>query len=1512
VTTVFHDSFTQQGTGSSDGVGNLAGATADSGQVWVHGSGGTLAFNRWQVNSVGAYTKSQDLYSGGGSRPSESVAIAGVLPSVGVEFTLTAQFDLDLLGTGGFDDTDWTVSIGAYSLKVHANSVTGEWSVIYGATSAVFSYVASTTVVMAVRNASVVITVNGVEKINVSNTPATSGIGLSMVHTALSGGTAIHSHMRVTDLLIDTFDGNSGPPVLWVYDSFTGANNTQLVAHTGEVGATWAIPVSSGDGPETIILTNNAMARPAWPAAGNSGEAMAYPSGRLPTGTTQFTIEFGCRFMLAAGGSGYIDVIEHANDPSNVDTVFGIAFGFFGVGHEFMLIGQPGYVDNSTGFTAVDGQEYIVRLVINGGHIDAYLDGVLKVSCTRPLITEPFGLDINDNGGLNCPQVTYLKIYTLGVATPSIFWTDFVETTESVSTGSFAEVLELVPAPEPPPVVQPKTGIVYCNAVTIEQCNTVGMSGVSASGPDIGVYVEFANVNSYINLYGYSNTLFTVASDANASQGFLQQTGTWPAGPAAAMAYVFGDFSAGGVGHSGYKRSTPSTSIDSNGLLGTPDAPQFPAGGSSLWRFKAGGSTYPVECVNPVSPPRQEIFMGNAANGSIFGWCYKNNNGVPVVTKFKVYDWGAVDSSGTPPADPPLTLPAPFVYDTFTGSSLIATHVGEIGASWTREYTFSDVNWAVSGGVLARNDYAGGYRESYIHPSGRPPSTHLYLEIGMVFTVSTSFFELGLLVRGCTRTNTFAETVQDGIEAYVLFGGSAGSTQLRGRWSGGGGAITPFGLALAGTHVMRLEVNGSYAELFWDGASMGSQTVTGITSGYPLGWTEFGDVAIAMGGSSSFATPNEVRLDYIKAGSLDPIAPPVSIFWREFVKTAETDTGALRVIEVEEMTLPPPEPEPLLLPPPPVVTPQTTALQLTLVDSFYTDMQSDEPRRRVAFNTAGTYCAVGVMNNYGPGAGVFPAEVWIYKLAAGHWSRVAQLVTNTYWDNIEAWQVAIADNLTVLSIGNNSAIVHRWKSTGTDTWASDSYFQADPNNIDSGSHSGVAISADGNVCIVWNDYDGGLYPTIFTGVSGTGTPVLRQTVEWDASVMGAFVSPDGKTIVVGMGYPTSCIRFLISTTLGNNSWTDSDGVNFDPAFGAIYREIHCIRATPDLSLIAVGCTRTSDNAAVIEIIRHGTFYIGYGRYTTPTLSYNPVFSFGLSAAGMLLVNNYQTYNTLSECWLVPDIHAIASGTVTMTNAVARPVGVTNTDWCGSVDLTLDGTWAVIQGGGNTPNTANSLFFCAVGAASVDWLLDTFDGTGTVPPHNPSVGGPWVDYSSSGVVYALDGSGFISSQLLNSNLQSVLASPSGTSYTFEATFTVTNIVAGNTNRVLIDLFARNSSGGTQLDGFLNYHDSTYSITPRVVSSAGNYTPAPITITLPLPVLNQVYTFAITVSPGGTVFSIDGQMIASTPIVPDAIPYDAGFFAYSPGGVSILKIGNIRFGPTVAGSFWTSFVETSETP
>lgn len=378
------------------------------------------------------------------------------------------------------------------------------------------------------------------------------------------------------------------------------------------------------------------------------------------------------------------------------------------------------------------------------------------------------------------------------------------------------------------------------------------------------------------------------------------------------------------------------------------------------------------------------------------------------------------------------------------------------------------------------------------------------------------------------------------------------------------------------------------------------------------------------------------------------------------------------------------------------------AKTLTVVDTFSCGMWNDEPRFRVAFNSTGTYCAVGVMNDYDiNGVITGNAEVWVFKLAAGHWSKVGTLVTNGYWDSTEAWAVAISDDLTVLAVGPNSAVIHRWKSTGSDTWAADSYFQPFP--TDNAGYSYLAFSSDGNVLWTCNDYNGSAPGKIITGIAGSHT--VRQT--WsDATYnpMGGALSADGKRLAFA-NLILNRLEIWNSTTLGTSSWSVGGTVSF--SYPVSY--VQNIRMTPDKAYIIVSYdTAMSTSPMYLEAFEvfhntTGSTYVSLGVWHTNhgdngsayTNEYAPILSWGLSDAGLLLTTGDEDAN---HGWSIDDIFTgTSAGLNAPMDEVAQPSGL-GTRWNGSVSVDPTGVWACVQGLGSPSVAGNDkIAFCTISA-----------------------------------------------------------------------------------------------------------------------------------------------------------------------------------------------------------------------
>jgi len=210
-----------------------------------------------------------------------------------------------------------------------------------------------------------------------------------------------------------------------VYDTFTAANGTLLVAHVGETGATWTVDNVFGAAvPGAFVIHTNMLRRPTFAEdpASDGGEALVRPSGLLP-GSSHFTIECGVIFDVVGFGYGFVAFYEQAINPGNPYLLAQVSYN------------NSNYL-NATGagsfsFTPVAAHEYIVLLDVNGTTLTLSIDGVVKGTGTRTTMpAEPFGIDLGDGSSYGQTHLTYFRITPV---TPSAFWQDFTQSQEIIA-----------------------------------------------------------------------------------------------------------------------------------------------------------------------------------------------------------------------------------------------------------------------------------------------------------------------------------------------------------------------------------------------------------------------------------------------------------------------------------------------------------------------------------------------------------------------------------------------------------------------------------------------------------------------------------------------------------------------------------------------------------------------------------------------------------------------------------------------------------------------------------------------------------------------------------------------------------------------------------------------------------------------------------------------------------------------------------------------------------------------
>jgi hypothetical protein len=319
-------------------------------------------------------------------------------------------------------------------------------------------------------------------------------------------------------------------------------------------------------------------------------------------------------------------------------------------------------------------------------------------------------------------------------------------------------------------------------------------------------------------------------------------------------------------------------------------------------------SFFYTHVTTPLMSPRSEISAGNARNGSIVGWCWQNGSPTPtpgVVTKFKVYDWGA---TGTPPEDN-ASVTTDFLRSMFEGTAkALSAYVPEIN-TWQ--------------GLAGRD----GLTASGMRSGDTAPLTHLALDGNgnMQYNTATAHsvaiegvtppgyadhyieavVQLGTTVSGFpsldigfgfrTYIYTSDPTLTGGYAAYFSIYDDDGPTQRSiqpsTNYSAEGGGMGSFSepvyndyirLPVGATSVkLRAEIAGREAKLYVNDVLCIHEKWTGAAMDTP-GRAELGLNVAPQGGIAIH------KLQYVKAGSLSTVViPPPETFWTDLVKAKE-------------------------------------------------------------------------------------------------------------------------------------------------------------------------------------------------------------------------------------------------------------------------------------------------------------------------------------------------------------------------------------------------------------------------------------------------------------------------------------------------------------------------------------------------------------------------------------------------------------------------------------------------
>jgi hypothetical protein len=205
----------------------------------------------------------------------------------------------------------------------------------------------------------------------------------------------------------------------------------------------------------------------------------------------------------------------------------------------------------------------------------------------------------------------------------------------------------------------------------------------------------------------------------------------------------------------------------------------------------------------------------------------------------------------------------PFVSDTFTDTSgtLLASHTGETGATWTTHPNYAD-NGQISSANRAR-PVDGNLPTAMYYASGTPAGAEYNVSLGAVTVVAQGLGSVGPTARVATAAQTFyvARYVADnGTRDIVKFVAGAATTL---------GSFAGTREAAGVTTVIRLECKNATKKLFSDGVERVSSTDNAITAAGKAGlWLE-GDVTDSQG----------VHVDNYDASDVSPYVIPPDFYY---------------------------------------------------------------------------------------------------------------------------------------------------------------------------------------------------------------------------------------------------------------------------------------------------------------------------------------------------------------------------------------------------------------------------------------------------------------------------------------------------------------------------------------------------------------------------------------------------------------------------------------------------------
>jgi chitodextrinase len=207
------------------------------------------------------------------------------------------------------------------------------------------------------------------------NTTASASINVSVVTGPYSlnneGGKSLTQGSSVTNTITATRNGTGQSGNIYIWDTFTGSNGTNLVSHTPDVGSAW----TEEQGTNVLKLLNNQLQT-----------TQTFGESRVSSATTPATANYEVSIDVIFNGStsaNKLGIQGRSAGPQN--RADGYMAVYNAAANQWELDKYSGFNLSTLGTYAqayVAGQAHNMKLGMNGSTITVYVDGVSRISAT--------------------------------------------------------------------------------------------------------------------------------------------------------------------------------------------------------------------------------------------------------------------------------------------------------------------------------------------------------------------------------------------------------------------------------------------------------------------------------------------------------------------------------------------------------------------------------------------------------------------------------------------------------------------------------------------------------------------------------------------------------------------------------------------------------------------------------------------------------------------------------------------------------------------------------------------------------------------------------------------------------------------------------------------------------------------------------------------------------------------------------------------------------------------------